>query len=595
MEIRCIGDYDLVSPISLEGHCHTFLGEHRFLKKEVVIKVIETASLSTYEYLKETFGSLEHPHLIKPLVIEYDDEKILLVYDPFFDHKKQSLNLQDFLSQHEQLSEEMVLSIVTQIGSALDYLKNEKIFYSNIKLTNCLVQNVLKDDIFVGLVDFILHPEQRIEEIPIIQFERTMKYWMNRSLESKEDLLAKHQLSNSFLAPEITNSSSDLFALNVYAFGVLTYYLLTKTIPQPQILMPSKIRNYQYNWDALVQACLQIQPQDRPKTIKQAIELIHKKPVEVIKKEVKVQEIVSEIQKSPSIKPLESASLELKPALKAQELIRPTFDPDPAQIFHTESIIAPYRPKEKEHLEVLPIQTDMIIIPEGEYIRGSNEGARDERPAHRVFLSSFAMDIHPVTNEQFVRFLEVMGGEKDSQNNDLIRLRESRIKRSAGKLIIESGYAKHPVVGVSWYGAVGYAKWVGKRLPTEAEWEVASRSLKPDLIYPTGLNIERTHANFFSADTTPVMSYPPIDIGLYDMAGNVYEWCHDWYDYNFYESSLQEPTNPKGPAQGVYRVLRGGCWKSLKDDLRCSHRHRNNPGTVNKTYGFRCAADVEAV
>ena len=67
----------------------------------------------------------------------------------------------------------------------------------------------------------------------------------------------------------------------------------------------------------------------------------------------------------------------------------------------------------------------------------------------------------------------------------------------------------------------------------------------------------------------------------------------NWYGYNYYETSIQEPDNPKGPLQGVYRVLRGGCWKSLKEDLRCSRRHRNNPGTVNGTYGFRCAADVE--
>jgi formylglycine-generating enzyme required for sulfatase activity len=88
------------------------------------------------------------------------------------------------------------------------------------------------------------------------------------------------------------------------------------------------------------------------------------------------------------------------------------------------------------------------------------------------------------------------------------------------------------------------------------------------------------------------MSYPANSYGLYDMAGNVYEWCNDWYAYNYYDTSIQEPENPTGPQQGVYRVLRGGCWKSLKEDLRCSHRHRNNPGAVNSTYGFRCAADV---
>ena len=142
------------------------------------------------------------------------------------------------------------------------------------------------------------------------------------------------------------------------------------------------------------------------------------------------------------------------------------------------------------------------------------------------------------------------------------------------------------------YGAVAYAKWIGKRLPYEAEWEVIAQGNLPGIAYPTGENIERSQANYFSADTTAAMSYPPNAYGIYDIAGNVYEWCQDWYDYNYYETSLQEPENPRGPIQGVYRVLRGGCWKSLKEDLRCSHRHRNNPGTMNRTYGFRCATDV---
>jgi formylglycine-generating enzyme required for sulfatase activity len=255
-------------------------------------------------------------------------------------------------------------------------------------------------------------------------------------------------------------------------------------------------------------------------------------------------------------------------------------------------VVKEYAPEKRENPHVQPILSEMMHIPEGAYSRGSNTGCRDEMPRHGVEVASFAVDIHPVTNEQFVRFLEALGGEKDAQNHDAIRIRDSRIKRSAGRFSIEPGYNKHPVVGVTWYGAVGYCQWVGKRLPTEVEWEVACSGGLENPIYPTGESIEKTQANFFSSDTTAVMSYPPNGYGLYDMAGNVYEWCHDWYEYAYYEASQQEPNNPKGPLQGVYRVLRGGCWKSLKEDLRTSKRHRNNPGSANGTYGFRCASDV---
>jgi formylglycine-generating enzyme required for sulfatase activity len=283
---------------------------------------------------------------------------------------------------------------------------------------------------------------------------------------------------------------------------------------------------------------------------------------------------------------------QLKPLIQPSVLKKFEYEEDPGAIFETKLTVTQYKPVQKQVTDSEPMLTEMCIIEGGDYLRGTNAGARDEKPRHKIELSSFAIDIHPVTNEQFVRFLDVMGCEKDCNNQDMINLKESRIKRSGGKLSIESGYAKHPVVGVSWYGARAYAHWVGKRLPTEAEWEIAASKGLDENIYPFGSEIERSQANFFSSDTTPVMSYPANQNGLYDVVGNVYEWVEDWYGYNYYEISIQEPFNPKGPLQGVYRVLRGGCWKSLKDDLRCAHRHRNNPGSLNRTYGFRCAADV---
>ncbi len=455
----------------------------------------------------------------------------------------------------------------------------------------------------------------------------------------------------AFLAPEqkiyrekgVANSS------DTFAFGVLAYFLIMRCFPEGFFPLPSKyVPDYRLNWDMLIYKCMQPNPSKRPVSLSQLIEELvspkvyvpnieqnlekwsdpveersfeqHQAPAEPISS-TKIDptptlsqsdsypiaptatltkpalEAVSDTSDLHSREMISQVSKLIKenapkPKIKPAEIARPIYEQDPAASFHVESTVAPYRPKEKEIKDVLPIDSEMIVISGGEYSRGSNEGQRDERPSHKIVLPSFGIDIHPVSNEQFALFLEAMGGEKDSNNHDIIRLKESRIKKISGKINIESGYSKHPVVGVSWYGAIAYAKWVGKRLPTEAEYEIAARGSLENAIYPTGIDITRDQANYFSADTTPVMSFSPNSYGIYDLAGNVYEWCQDWYDYSYYEVSMQEPTNPKGPPQGVYRVLRGGCWKSLKPDMRITHRHRNSPGTINKTYGFRCAADA---
>jgi formylglycine-generating enzyme required for sulfatase activity len=401
----------------------------------------------------------------------------------------------------------------------------------------------------------------------------------------------------AFLAPEQKVPDLDLSSkVDAYAFGILAYYFLFKKVPEGCFDLPSKsISDATQNWDFLINRCLQANPSVRPQNLTQAMREYLTAPRAILKEMLSLSEV------EPKVENIHQMAFELdggsktdenlKPVLKPQEIARPEYEPDPGAIFQRDLHVCHYTPNKVELKEIEPMLTEMVVVPGGTYMRGGNEGARDEMPRHPVRLSSFAIDIHPITNEQFIRFLEAMGGEKDHNNNDIVRLRDSRIKRSAGKLIIESGYAKHPVVGVTWYGAIAYTKWIGKRLPTEAEWEAAA-SAGGDTTYPTGLEIERSQANFFSSDTTSVMSYPPNRFGLYDVAGNVYEWCQDWYAYNYYDTSLVEPDNPRGPPQGVYRVLRGGCWKSLKEDLRCSHRHRNNPGAMNGTYGFRCAADV---
>ncbi len=587
-----LGDYTIQKQLGQGAFGSVYLAEHRFIKRPFALKLLpqeistQPTFMRRFEAQIGEIAALDHPNIVKIHNISCSDDRYFIVMDPFVDTLGQTMNLDRYLElKGRALIEEDWLALLKQVGSAIDYAHELGIVHGGLKPTNILVAPAEKG-IRLLLSDFGL--SSLIGE----------KICLNHLCEHVAKDFPSRLLLQSlgFLAPEQkTLDIEPTFKVDAYAFGVLSYYFLFRKIPEGCFELPSRaFPDALQNWDLLINRCLQTNPNTRPEKLMQAMEEYLTAP-RTTKEMHSLAEIESKIENVMQMAfELEEAFVEVevpKPVLRPQEIARPEYEPDPAAIFQRDTHVSHYTPNKVEVREIEPILTEMVVIPGGTYLRGSTEGARDEMPRHPVKLSSFALDIHPITNEQFVRFLQAMGGEKDHNNNDIIRLRDSRIKRSAGKLIIESGFAKHPVVGVTWYGAIAYTRWIGKRLPSEAEWEAAATAGK-DTIYPTGSEIERTQANFFSSDTTAVMSYPPNLFGLYDLAGNVYEWCQDWYAYNYYDASLVEPDQPMGPPQGVYRVLRGGCWKSLKEDLRCSHRHRNNPGAVNGTYGFRCAADV---
>ncbi len=662
MERRILGDYTLIKQIGQGSMGSVFLAEHRFMKKQYVLKILpeELASdrgfVQRFEEEVGMLSSLDHPHIVKIHNVSSAQGQYFLVADCIVDEFGETTNLAQYmLARGTRFEEETLFRLLHQVAQAIDYVHDKKsecngIVHRNLKLNNILIAKG-RGGIDLMVSDFGL---SRIIG-PGAVLTRTYKtvadtlgiagslYGNKVGVESYPNppidnaklipLHASFLQNYAFLAPEQRrlNSPNEVGPkVDIYAFGILAYYMLMGEFPEGIFDMPSTlIPETVWKWDTLISSCLQADPKKRPESLVEALndvriyskkntekenvvfkqkeDLIEQvpsieQPVQCHEKEIietkRFQDVIA--VQNVSTAPIEelvlsesTSSVNLRPVIRTTQIERPKTDFDPATAFIVDTTVKHYVPENKEIRNIQPILTDMVVINGGNFYRGSKDGNRDEMPRHHIFLDSFAIDTHPVTNEQFVRFLDMMGGEKDNNHQDIIRMRDSRIKRAAGKLSIESGYTKHPVVGVTWYGAVAYAKWVGKRLPTEAEWEIAARGGLENVFYPTGNDIEKTQANFFSSDTTSVMSYAPNGHGLYDMAGNVYEWCHDWYGYNYYEVSVQEPENPKGPLQGVYRVLRGGCWKSLKEDLRCSRRHRNNPGTVNGTYGFRCAADVQ--
>lgn len=629
-EAKILGDYTVIKQIGQGSLGSVYLAEHRFMKKHYILKVLPEELSSDRSFIQRfeedisILSTLDHPHIVKIHNVSYSHGQYFLVTDCVVDELGETTNLTQYMiSRGKRIEEDELVRLLKQIAGALDYAHAKKLVHRGLKLNNILVSNRPGTQIDLYLSDFGLSRiigigsvltrtyKNVAETLGISSVLNTTKTGQERYTPSIETpklipLHASFLQNYAFLAPEQKRLDSqktvDVKA-DCYAFGVLTYYLLMNEFPEGIFEMPSERQDFRWNWDSLIRNCLQSDPLKRPDLLLEELDKIQTPLI----KAHQIQASTALYTMHPSMKGSEdevashqrivnqdeAQANALRPILRTAELERPQTDPDPAAVFQIDTSVKSYKPEHKEVKNIQPLLTDMVVISGGHFYRGSNDGNRDEVPRHQVTIASFAIDIHPVTNEQFVRFLEVMGGEKDSSHQDIIRMRDSRIKRSGGKLSIESGYAKHPVVGVTWYGAVAYAKWVGKRLPTEAEWEISARGGQENSLYPTGEDIEKSQANFFSADTTSVMSYAPNGYGLYDMVGNVYEWCQDWYGYNYYEMSIQEPENPKGPLQGVYRVLRGGCWKSLKEDLRCSRRHRNNPGTVNGTYGFRCAADVQ--
>jgi formylglycine-generating enzyme required for sulfatase activity len=291
----------------------------------------------------------------------------------------------------------------------------------------------------------------------------------------------------------------------------------------------------------------------------------------------------------------------------------------------------------------------MIWIPPGKFSMGSSFAAFDDaRPIHIVQVSGFFMDATPVTNDQFEQFVKETGyittAEKKPTPEELPGVPPDKLV--AGSLVFVppakpvslddvsawwqyapganwrhpegpgsdlKGREKHPVVQVSWFDAEAYAKWAGKRLPTEAEWEYAARGgvdQEPFVwgkeFRPGGKFMANTFQGSFPdrntnsdgwARTSPVKSFPPNKYGLYDMAGNVWQWCSDWYRPDYYEhSSASDPRGPEDsfdPAEPGQpkRVQRGGSF--LCSDQYCSRympggRGKGAPDTGASHVGFRC-------
>jgi formylglycine-generating enzyme len=228
-----------------------------------------------------------------------------------------------------------------------------------------------------------------------------------------------------------------------------------------------------------------------------------------------------------------------------------------------------------------PVREEMVSIPAGAFIRGTDHGGFDEQPQRTLALDAFAIDRYEVTNFQYQQFVDATGHRKSGP--------PARYAKNMSKM---QGI-NQPVVYVSWEDAEAYCHWKGKRLPTEAEWEKAMRGTDGRL-WPWG-NVEQPNgANWARVQDGHDVSAPVGTVltdkspyGVMDGAGNVMEWVADWYGETYFKEAPER--NPPSPDHGVFRVLRGGGYATTGADIRITSRSKMVSDFRDETIGFRCA------
>jgi formylglycine-generating enzyme required for sulfatase activity/tRNA A-37 threonylcarbamoyl transferase component Bud32 len=491
-------------------------------------------------------ASLRHSNL--PRVIDHftEDGKYYLVMD-FIDGQDLETILKE--SNKEGLGEDKVIEYTKQLLDVLVYLhsQNPPVVYRDLKPSNIMVQS---SDRRIILIDFGI--------------ARTV---CPGSLTQKTGIGTE-----GYTAPEQYTGKPEP-ASDIYALGATMHHLLTGQKP----LIPFNFKpvkelkpDISEGFQNIIIKSLQMKPEARftSQEMKKAIYELNRLP-EIYKQEV-FEGPYSETKIESSPKGLFSY-----------------FSLTKKSISHSD---------EKSHKIILNSidNSSMVLIPKGYFFMGHNNSESNEYPEHKVFLDDYYIDRYPVTNIQYDIFIKNTSYEAQGKWGKYF----SKVSED------------HPVINISWQDAKAYADWAGKRLPSEAEWEKAARGTDRRT-YPWGNKWDENLCNNMDLDmrelkekmsdivngrgTLPAGSFlgGASPYGIMDMAGQVLEWCADWYDPHYYQYNIKE--NPTGPRSGREKVLRGGCWyRGNSLCCTCTHRDFFPPYDAHWFYGFRCVKNRDA-
>ena len=618
---KSLGRYHILEQLGEGGMAVVYKAFDTRLETDVAVKVIRTESLpqntveralKRFEREAKSLAKLNHLNIVKVMDYgEFEGQPYLVM--PYL----QGGTLKELL-QGEPMDWQEASQLLIPIAKALGYAHQREVIHRDVKPANILITETGEP----LLTDFGV--------AKIIDDEATM------------DLTGTHATVGTpeYMAPEQITAKSVDHRADIYALGIVFYEMVTgrkpfqadtpmavlfkhvsEPLPRPTQYVPSLPKEV----EKILLKALAKDPENRYQSMGEmaaALESLlsgsvrQTKPGRKQKLATKAPHKTTQRQQTPkrskvlwlALGWIVLISILLGWVLGSgpeTTLPRKTPTPPPAPTITATPIIEP-TPTRGPGSTLNRIEDNMVMvyIPEGGFEMGNRDGFANEFPVHSVYLDAYMIDNTEVTNGMYSGFLKAMDNQLeggvpwlDISDNDVLITRESDTWQP------KSGYANHPVVEVSWYGAKAYCEWVGARLPSEAEWEKAARGGLQGKDYPWGNEypvcdkLAKNGAQILECGggTASVASFSPNYYGLFDVAGNAHEWVSDWYKNNYYKNGM---INPQGPTSGKYKVLRGFAWSnSSAQDFPISTRFPFGPAEThgpfeNITSGFRCARDA---
>ncbi len=582
-----ISGYKILKELGKGGMARVYLAIEEKFEREVALKVL-LRSLTDEQNLTDRFliesktaAGLRHTNIVSIHDVGQAGEDIY-----YFTMEYLTLSLKDMIKKSGSIEPQEAVKIIKEIGKALDYAHKKGIIHRDIKPDNIM----FREDGTSVLVDFgIARAMDAVSKLTKTNMSIGTPHYMSpeqargKKLDGRSDIYSLGVLFYEMLVGKIPYDSDDSIAVAI------------QHVQDPIPELPAHLSKYQN----IINSLMAKDPMDRPETSKELVDLIdnpknykksikeqNSKPVSIENHKDKAENTVN-IKRNILIKKLSLILAVLVIDLLLIILLNndksivkniPINKAQPKKAEKKPEIIKPVEEISlKENDNIINVMgVEFVKIPAGLFEMGFKKGDADERKVHSVYLDTYYMAKYEVTFDLYNKFCIDTGKCKLS-------------KRKLSK-------KNHPIVNITWYEADAFCKWFSKKtgknvsLPTEAQWEKACKGQiqgKRD----NDINLIAWYSENSNDETHPVGQKLANNYGLYDMLGNVWEWCSDSYSKNYY--SISPEKNPKGPKSGANKVFRGGSCYNITSDIRSSNRDHKSASDSLFSIGFRLVMNME--